>query len=103
MKKEERGYFPYWMRESLPDSDRVKYLDKEIILKRLKNGEMIRFAPDYWRKVAPMITFEKDTRLMAIRRNTFESMKRKNIIKCNNPPKFLKLDEREFYSLTPKK
>jgi hypothetical protein len=73
---------PYWMRPPLPDSDRVKYLSNEIILERLKNGEKILFAPDGWMKSAPRINFQKDGRLVAIRRCTFESLRNKNIIVC---------------------
>ena len=104
MKKKEEKKFkgPYWIREPLPDEDRVKYLSKEIIIERLKNGERIRFSPDCWRRVAPTITFEKDSRLKAIRRNTFEAMKRKDIIKCDNPKMFRLLDENELYSYNTK-
>lgn len=69
------------MREPLPDEDRVKYVDIETILKRLNDGEKIVFRADAWMKVAPVIYFEKDSRLKVIRRNTFESLKNKGIIK----------------------
>ena len=100
MEEEKKGYFPYWMREPLPDSDRVKYVDKDIILERLKSGEKIRFSPDRWLKVAPNIYFEKDTRLKSIRRNTFEVMKKKEIIIQENQTKWS--GEIEIYVLNPK-
>ena len=94
-----KGYFPYWMKEPLPQEDRVKFLDRKTVLERLRNGEKIRFNPDPWMKVAPKIYFEKDNRLLAIRRNTFESLKSSELIKWNNPTKFSN-QRIEIWSLT---
>ena len=93
MSEEKQFKGPYWMREPIPDEYRVKYIDREDILKRLNNGEKILFRPDAWMKVAPVIYFEKDSRLKAIRRNTFNSLRNKGIIKLESQGGFVRETE----------
>ena len=95
---EKKGHFPYWMKEPIPDEYRVKYVPKDIILQRLKDGEKIRFKNNLWARVAPRIHFEKDDRLKSIRRNTFESLKTKKTIKLVSLN--VSIDDAHIYSLT---
>ncbi len=79
---------PDWMREPLPEGDRVKYVPRNEVLKRLGEGEKIRFWPDSWGKVPPRIHFEKDDRLLSIRRITFEAIKKIGLIEPDQPSSY---------------
>ncbi len=77
-----KGYFPYWMREPIPEEYRLKWVSKEDVIKRLKNDERIIVNVDCWMKRADWIYFEKDNyQTLRIRKVTFNSLEKAGTIK----------------------
>ena len=79
-----KGYFPYWMREPIPEEYRLKWVSKGDTIARLKNGEKIVVSIDSWMKRTDWIYFDKDNyQSLRIRKVTFNSLEKNGIIKID--------------------
>lgn len=65
-------WFP---REPIPEKYRVKYLKRDEVIKRLKNGERIH---EFWsfRFTNHSVRFENDRHTKTVHHRTFESLKK---------------------------
>lgn len=84
-KEMKKGYFPHWMKEPIPEEDKLRWISKEKVINRLRNGERIIFSEDGWMKRADWIYFENDNyQKLRVRKITFNCLLKKEIIILND-------------------